>query len=120
MARIPVETLPKTFQDTVNFTRRLGIRYIWIDAICIVQGDEKNWLHESAKMCDVYGHAHLTLASAHSPDSEGGLYSRVDPPVHIAVPIHGSEYNLLTRKTLSIYFCNHIGSTRFLRNWIFL
>jgi hypothetical protein len=29
--------LPKTFRDAINLTRKLGIRYIWIDTICILQ-----------------------------------------------------------------------------------
>jgi hypothetical protein len=34
---IPVDDLPKTFRDAVVITRRLGIRYIWIDSMCIQQ-----------------------------------------------------------------------------------
>lgn len=30
---INVENLPKTFQDAVVMARRLGIRYLWIDAL---------------------------------------------------------------------------------------
>lgn len=33
------DTMPKTFQDAVDFTRRLGLSYIWIDSICIIQDD---------------------------------------------------------------------------------
>ncbi len=35
MQRIPWSALPATFQDAINFTRALGIRYLWIDSICI-------------------------------------------------------------------------------------
>lgn len=35
---IPFETLPKTYRDAVSITRSLGIRYVWIDSLCIVQG----------------------------------------------------------------------------------
>lgn len=33
-AGIPLETLPKTFRDAAWFCWRLGIHYIWIDALC--------------------------------------------------------------------------------------
>lgn len=33
------EKLPKTFQDAVTVTRMLGVRYLWIDSICIIQDD---------------------------------------------------------------------------------
>lgn len=34
---IPWDQLTKTFRDAVDMTRRLGLRYIWIDSLCIVQ-----------------------------------------------------------------------------------
>lgn len=34
---IEINTLPKTFQDAVEATRRLGVRYLWIDSLCIIQ-----------------------------------------------------------------------------------
>jgi len=36
---IDFDLLPKTFQDAVSFVQRLGIGYLWIDALCIVQDD---------------------------------------------------------------------------------
>jgi hypothetical protein len=39
MAGIDVSTLPKTFQDAVKITRDLGLRYLWIDSLCIIQND---------------------------------------------------------------------------------
>lgn len=41
---IPLSTLPKTFEDTVRITRRLGFRYLWIDALCILQDLKADWL----------------------------------------------------------------------------
>lgn len=43
-------SLPKTFKDTVQVCRGLGICYLWIDSICIIQDDEIDWMQESAKM----------------------------------------------------------------------
>jgi hypothetical protein len=33
---IPLESFPATLRDAVHVTRRLGIRYLWIDALCIL------------------------------------------------------------------------------------
>jgi hypothetical protein len=30
------QDLPKTFQDAMKICRHLGIRYIWIDSLCII------------------------------------------------------------------------------------
>jgi hypothetical protein len=38
-----LQSLPKTFEDAIYVTRRLGMRYLWIDAICIVQDSIHDW-----------------------------------------------------------------------------
>jgi len=60
---IPWSTLPKTFQDAVFIARRMDVRYLWIDSLCIVQDDEQDWMVESAKMCDIYQGAFLTISA---------------------------------------------------------
>jgi hypothetical protein len=46
--------LPRSFQDAIGVARRLGVRYIWIDALCNVQDDHQHWERESGKMADIY------------------------------------------------------------------
>jgi len=41
---IPISVLPKTFNDAIALTRRLGVRYIWIDSLCIIQDDNLDWV----------------------------------------------------------------------------
>ena len=40
--------------DTVLVARCLGIRYVWIDSLSIIQDDEQNWGVEAAKIRQVY------------------------------------------------------------------
>jgi hypothetical protein len=51
---INYEKLPKSFHDAITITRILGIRYIWIDSICICQDDGEDWERESSKMTSIY------------------------------------------------------------------
>jgi hypothetical protein len=37
-----VSKLPKTFRDAVRVTQNLGIQYLWIDSLCIIQGNQKD------------------------------------------------------------------------------
>lgn len=74
MHHIAWETIPQTFRDAIILTRRLGLEYIWIDSVCIVQRDEKDWERESIMMESVYSHAFLTLAALTSRNSHGGLF----------------------------------------------
>jgi hypothetical protein len=69
---IPWEALPATFRDAIEVTRGLGLRYIWIDSLCIIQRDTSipsDWQKESAKMASVYKGSYVTIAAATSKDS---------------------------------------------------
>ncbi|KAJ4348613.1 uncharacterized protein N0V89_009991 [Didymosphaeria variabile] len=55
-------TLPKTFQDAIVFARKLGIEFIWIDSLCIIQDSKEDWFEQSGKMAGIYEHAAVTLA----------------------------------------------------------
>jgi hypothetical protein len=76
---IETHTLPKTFRDAVEIASRLGIRYLWIDSMCIVQDDPADWEREAKKMAAVYQNALVTIAATASSDSEGGCFSTPDP-----------------------------------------
>ena len=78
-AGIHLSTLPRTFQDAAILTRKLGIRYLWIDALCIIQDSVQEWSHEASLMGDIYANSSLTLSATDSPDSEGGLYKNRSP-----------------------------------------
>jgi hypothetical protein len=72
-----VSHLPKTHQDAIRLTQELGIRYIWIDSICIIQDDKEDWEHESASMLSVYANASLTIAASNGNDSHKGLFTEI-------------------------------------------
>ncbi|XPT03183.1 hypothetical protein M3J09_012284 [Ascochyta lentis] len=69
---IPLYSLPKTFRDAVRITKQLGMRYLWIDSMCIVQDSHSDWKSEAALMADVYGNACCTLAAMSSKNSSEG------------------------------------------------
>lgn len=79
LSHIQWETLPQTFRDTAIFARRLGVEYIWVDSMCIIQGDERDWQKESTKMYSVYSNAYITFAAAAAHDCHDGLFSRRAP-----------------------------------------
>ncbi|KAH9921576.1 heterokaryon incompatibility protein-domain-containing protein, partial [Amylocystis lapponica] len=56
--------LPGTIRDAVLFVRQLGERYVWIDALCIVQDDAADKAAQIPVMDLVYGNALLTIFAA--------------------------------------------------------
>ncbi|CAG8979236.1 hypothetical protein HYALB_00011906 [Hymenoscyphus albidus] len=67
--------LSKTFQDAVTITWKLGIPYLWIDSLCIIQGDPGDWEIQSSKMLSVYSCAYLTIAADHAENGDGGCFA---------------------------------------------
>jgi hypothetical protein len=76
---IPHCHLTKTFQDAIAIARSLGIAYLWIDSLCIIQDDAEDWDKESRRMCDVYGGSSLNIAATAAPDGSYGCYRERDP-----------------------------------------
>ncbi|ORY07044.1 heterokaryon incompatibility protein-domain-containing protein [Clohesyomyces aquaticus] len=78
---IPDGQLPRRFLDAVHVTRQLGIRYIWIDSLCIIQDDREDWAHESVLMDQVYRHGICNIAACEGVDSNSSLFLRRRPDV---------------------------------------
>ena len=72
---INLENLPKTFQNAITLLRALGICYLWIDAMCIIQGDLDDWKIEGAKMDQVYAHALFVISVTFGKDVHCGFLS---------------------------------------------
>jgi hypothetical protein len=64
---IALNRLDATIQDAILVTRALGITYLWIDALCILQDhDSRDWNEQSSKMTAIYGGSTLTIVAANS------------------------------------------------------
>ncbi|KAF2107047.1 hypothetical protein BDV96DRAFT_506859 [Lophiotrema nucula] len=70
---INFDHLPRTFRDAVTVTRGLGIDYIWIDSLCIIQDDNQDWQNESSKMEQVFSAAYCTIGSSSAKSSLDGF-----------------------------------------------
>ncbi|KAK3389774.1 heterokaryon incompatibility protein-domain-containing protein [Podospora didyma] len=76
---IPIPSLSLTFQDAIRVTRALGICYLWIDSLCIVQDDARDWEVESAKMSSIYENAHFVVAATDAKEGSAGCFLRQPP-----------------------------------------
>ncbi|KAK1489433.1 hypothetical protein CCUS01_03481 [Colletotrichum cuscutae] len=79
MIGIPHTELSKTFFDAFIIARRLGVRYLWIDSICIIQRSEDDWRREAPTMGKVYSLSLCTISASHAADGSGGCFSDRDP-----------------------------------------
>ena len=67
--------MPKTFQDAIIIARRIGVRYLWIDSLCIIQDSPTDWVVEAANMGNIYRNSLLTIAASGSTESISGCFA---------------------------------------------
>ncbi|CAN9275138.1 unnamed protein product [Alternaria sp. RS040] len=57
-------------------TKSLGIEYIWIDSLCIIQDDKDDWANECTRMTSVYMNSFINIGANAARDSRGGLFQQ--------------------------------------------
>ncbi|KAL8779486.1 MAG: hypothetical protein Q9203_001387 [Teloschistes exilis] len=80
---IDFKSLANNFKDAITATKKLQIRYLWIDALCIIQDSPSDWARESAHMDEIYANSYLTLAATSAKTSSDGFLKDYDSPVAI-------------------------------------
>lgn len=71
-----VGSLPRKFQDAITVTRMLGIQYLWIDSLCIVQDDADDKMREISRMKHIFEHAYCALAATSAAGAGKGFLAR--------------------------------------------
>lgn len=91
------DRMPLTFCEAFRVTRALGYRYIWIDALCILQDDVIDLNKEMTKMGEIYQNSVVTIFAGKGPSVQAGLFAPRDgaafKPSHVSIQIreHGSD-----------------------------
>ena len=126
--RILWHSLPTMFRDVIIFTRKLGIRYLWIDSLCIIQDSPQDWLNEAGKMSAVFQNATLTIAAAVCANSRDTIFRKAQPPLNVAYANKSSHGLLSMRELPEPGFFDYSGitqgylpspSTLLQRAWVF-
>ncbi|KIW33326.1 uncharacterized protein PV07_00183 [Cladophialophora immunda] len=106
------DDLPRTFQDAVSLTKRLGFLYLWIDSLCIIQDSPEDWDREAKLMGNIYKNAVCNIAASGASDnSQGCFFSRNPNTLQPAIlPSKSQEEEYLINET--DIFDDHILYTR--------
>jgi len=104
----PVSELPQTLQDAVQVTRQLGLGYIWIDSLCIIQDSPADKSHEIPRMALYYKNAYITISASQESCHESFLSiadaCEVHPETGIAKDLLTIPYVLPEGGVETIYF----------------
>lgn len=85
------DTLPATFKDAVRVTRALNHRYLWIDSLCIIQGDDGDFETEAKRMEDVYSGAYCVIAATRAADHYAGFLGPRKPRKYVGLVKDGKN-----------------------------
>lgn len=64
----------------VSLEHNLGIPYLWIDSLCIIQDMQADKEYEMARMAQIYKDAYLTICAARSDDVNRGFLEGLSEP----------------------------------------
>jgi hypothetical protein len=78
MKGINVADLTLTFRHAVETTRQLGLQYLWIDSICIIQGPDGDFEQEAEHMENVFSSAYCVLAASSAEGQSDGFLNERD------------------------------------------
>ena len=91
-------------QDAVRTTRAISIRYLWVDALCIIQGDENDWMNESRQMGSVYINAQVTICALKAYSCVESFLERTEPTrISFMSSLHSSVKGSYSLRFQSVY-----------------
>ncbi|SJL12719.1 uncharacterized protein ARMOST_16150 [Armillaria ostoyae] len=76
IAGIPLQNIPKTIMDAIKVTQKLGLRFLWVDALCILQDSDDDKAQEIAQMRRIFRDAYVTIIAACAHKVSNGFLHR--------------------------------------------
>jgi hypothetical protein len=73
LKKVPWEKISATYKDAIQITRQLGIRYLWIDSLCLIQDNREIWRAEASKMAEIYKNSYITIAATNAIDNDSRI-----------------------------------------------
>ncbi|KAF4450516.1 HET-domain-containing protein [Fusarium austroafricanum] len=86
---ISQDNFPDKYLDAMRVSKALGLDYLWIDSLCIIQDDPEDWKKEALKMADVYGNTACNISYIFPPSDKPNKEHLRDPRVEIPCQIMG-------------------------------
>jgi Heterokaryon incompatibility protein (HET) len=59
-----ISSLPATLKNAISVARELGIKYIWIDSLCVIQDSKDDVYRELPYIASYYRNSYLTISAS--------------------------------------------------------
>ncbi|KAF2190379.1 HET-domain-containing protein [Zopfia rhizophila CBS 207.26] len=122
---LKLTALSINFQQAISVARFIGMRYIWIDSLCIIQGPASDFGTEGQLMHKVYRNSYCNLAAADSVDSRGGLFRTRKPADILPGRYRGDGRSAIFGTTAwmvvpeNLWDADLLGTNIYTRGWVF-
>ncbi|PKY00643.1 HET-domain-containing protein [Aspergillus campestris IBT 28561] len=116
IAGFPLDGLPPTIRGACSVARSLGIQFIWVDALCIVQDNEDDMRREVDKMHGIFSKATITICAA-----SGAAYDGIMGVGDIVRPKRENLFEINQQRVTALHTVSHLISTTLWdsRGWTF-
>jgi hypothetical protein len=85
---IPMQSLPKTLFDAMSIAKSLGFQCLWIDSLCILQNDHRDWAEQAADMTRIFLSGLINICAETSHSCDEGILKSIGDYKSITVPAH--------------------------------
>jgi hypothetical protein len=106
---IDERSLPQTIKDAIKMTRGLNLRYLWIDALCIIQDSTEDKASQMPLMGNIYRHSQITFIASKAASVNDGFLNRTPVFDYSRVVTTSNEEN---EKDRLDHYVNHIPIRR--------
>lgn len=113
---VKASDLPKTFGDAVSVAQALGLDYLWIDSVCIIQDDSHDWAVESKLMEKVFSSAYCTLAASCASGMDDGFLKK--RPERRCIPMTLGNATYYACETIDDFHAHVDQSELSQRGWV--
>lgn len=72
---IEISSLKASIRDAICATVRLGIHYLWVDTLCVLQDSEDDKTHEIGRMDSIFSNALCTIAAGIGETADEGCFT---------------------------------------------
>ncbi|KAJ8132969.1 hypothetical protein O1611_g657 [Lasiodiplodia mahajangana] len=103
------ESISRTIRHAIVLCKDLGMKFLWVDALCIQQDDQEGKMEQIVNMPYVYANAQFTIVAGSGNDANAGLCGLLDSDYERQsnVPIR-QDYTLVLE---ALPLPNAIGTT---------
>ncbi|KAH6683922.1 heterokaryon incompatibility protein-domain-containing protein [Halenospora varia] len=92
----------RLFQEVFELARYLGLRYLWIDSLCIFQGPDGDFNTQASQMWKIYHRSHINIAASSAASGKEALFDEQSTDVPLEMKMTLDDLNVSFRQPVNL------------------